>query len=1105
MSNFYEDAKTVATGWATITSAGKSTVVPDNTKKANGTNKADIIKVAPIDHATRGIYSNGGNDFIDISGNYGILWSKATVKSGSGNDSIRIYADVDGIHPATVDIDSGVGNDFVSIYGGNNGFHGGTTGLTAEQKTSVSLNLGDGDDKLFIHGLREKGIDISKAKITGGKGNDLISIYGGSSGIGGWADYGNATVSIDGGSGADTIAVNSIDNYGDVTITAGAGDVVSVGSGTADYFFDSTKKVTINGAVFTAKSKNTSAKITTASNSIMLNSSWSGTIKLKQGQKLTDNIGNVFDTPGTYSIVSGKNVTPQIVRLTKNNDTYNNTSDSKIIYALSGDDFIYNSGLDVSILAGSGNDTVYNQGYNVRIDAGTGNDSVFTDVSPSYGSANYRNATVFGGDGVDTLQVRDHQTSLNGGAGNDLISVYSGSWENNTLQGSKGNDVIYGGSSNIFVYADGDGSDTIYYAKSGDTIQIATNNGYTSKKSGNDLIIKVGSGKMTFKDGANKSFNISTAPGTKKTQQDVIKAFMHSLDETSLSGTAALDEAVKYASGGKFKTYKSLIESFVKDCKKYSGDKFLKNYCGIDLSNKDTGAITGWDAGGLVVKTAKSVVEETGELDTTFTNKNFKVNGLNIQLAPFDIWDPDNGNPFWYPTTDELQYDDLSDDTQKYIYRAFKTWWAKNALNLISESYGDNYSFSSNSSATAKILYFGFINEDVHTLAETSNWENVTKLSMAVNMRNYGSLKNGGNSDGEANTVWNGQGLGLEWFNPTYLDRTIAHEMTHAVMMANIDNFGSLPQSIKEGMAELTHGIDDERNELIKELAKDSTKLKSALNVNDTGTGNDDAYAAGYMLLRYFAKQASNVPEGVHCDSDKTKILFASNYTGTTFNAEDYFSTIKEIDGSNLKSKVKLVGNSLANTINGGTKNDTLIGGAGADKLYGNAGKDSLIGGDGNDSLWGGKGADILVGGKGNDVFVYSKGDGKDVITDYTAGQDKIKISSGSISKTTVYGKDVIFSVGTGSITVKNGKGKKITVVDSNGNTKTYSKNSSANTAELWFTADDTNFATSFAQIDSITKNGLSDYSLGNVNTATDWTALTPTDSLTSGLTFSEK
>lgn len=181
------------------------------------------------------------------------------------------------------------------------------------------------------------------------------------------------------------------------------------------------------------------------------------------------------------------------------NDTVMNGTDEK--------DNIYSSGINVQIYGNEGDDTIENRGYDVTIEAGAGNDSIWTD---SRYSSHYNSATVDGGDGDDTIKVRDHQTSLNGGAGSDVISVYSSGWENNTLQGGKGSDVIYGGGANIFVYEDGDGDDTIYYAKSNDTVQIATNSGYTSLRNGNDLLINVGSGFMTFKGAANLKLNIET-------------------------------------------------------------------------------------------------------------------------------------------------------------------------------------------------------------------------------------------------------------------------------------------------------------------------------------------------------------------------------------------------------------------------------------------------------------------------------------------------------------------------------------------------------------------------------------------------------------------
>ena len=129
----------------------------------------------------------------------------------------------------------------------------------------------------------------------------------------------------------------------------------------------------------------------------------------------------------------------------------------------------------------------------------------------------------------------------------------------------------------------------------------------------------------------------------------------------------------------------------------------------------------------------------------------------------------------------------------------------------------------------------------------------------------------------------------------------------------------------------------------------------------------------------------------------------------------------------------------------------------------------NIVGTASNNSLKGGKGNDTLTGGAGNDVFIYEGG--KDVITDYTAGQDKIKISSGKISKTTYSNKDVIFTIGDGTLTVKNGKGKNISVTDSSGS-KIYSK-----TLDLLY---DNNFISDEFALDSITEK---EFEIENIET----------------------
>ncbi len=103
-------------------------------------------------------------------------------------------------------------------------------------------------------------------------------------------------------------------------------------------------------------------------------------------------------------------------------------------------------------------------------------------------------------------------------------------------------------------------------------------------------------------------------------------------------------------------------------------------------------------------------------------------------------------------------------------------------------------------------------------------------------------------------------------------------------------------------------------------------------------------------------------------------------------------STADDFVGSKFSDKIKGKGGN--DTIVGGKKNDKLWGDGGKDKLFGDKGKDTLKGGAGKDKLFGGKGDDELTGGAGKDVFVFKKQEGKDTITDFENGKDKIDLKA---------------------------------------------------------------------------------------------------------------
>ena len=156
-------------------------------------------------------------------------------------------------------------------------------------------------------------------------------------------------------------------------------------------------------------------------------------------------------------------------------------------------------------------------------------------------------------------------------------------------------------------------------------------------------------------------------------------------------------------------------------------------------------------------------------------------------------------------------------------------------------------------------------------------------LTLIVNMHYYNAMID---NDPNGKTTTAGAG---------YLDRTLAHEFTHAVMAANIDNFSELPAYIKEGMAEVVHGIDDERKWAIKQIMDSANsadlrtmfeqgKNTTAATINVGGAGGETAYAAGYVLLRYMAHQSTGGNGAMTSGSDGDTYTFNYKLTDKAFN-----------------------------------------------------------------------------------------------------------------------------------------------------------------------------------------------------------------------------
>ena len=454
------------------------------------------------------------------------------------------------------------------------------------------------------------------------------------------------------------------------------------------------------------------------------------------------------------------------------------------------------------------------------------------------------------------------------------------------------------------------------------------------------------------------------------TAQSVIKNFMASLDSTSKQGTAALDEAVAKVS--KFSSWSELVNTMAADCESYGtdGDGFLKDCCDIILDNTDTGAISGLDAGGGSTKTADSIVPENGAW-TYPTSTSFTIQGLTVNV-------PEESN--------------LS-DSARWIVGALYTWWIDESLSLIKSSFG--YSFNE-SGTSVKELTISFYNSSDGKMAASfySNGQKSSELQLRINLNYFEGI-----DTSDPNGVAPSSSGALN-----YLDRTIAHELVHAVMSANVDWYANLPTFFKEGSAELVHGIDEKRYSTIKTLSTNATTLKSSA----TAGSGVNSYAAGYIALRYLAKQAAEGRDPSVAinpvSDDATDTLPATNDTvpATTDTVPATTDTVASssttFDGVTLKITGALDSDVWLGGVNLLTGETNPYGNAAAvvldasemtdaHFLAGNTLDNSIVAGNAGSTMWGGTaGNDTLQGGAGVDNFWYVLGCGQDAAINFATG-----------------------------------------------------------------------------------------------------------------------
>ncbi|MBR4382200.1 MAG: hypothetical protein IKP64_01455, partial [Selenomonadaceae bacterium] len=420
------------------------------------------------------------------------------------------------------------------------------------------------------------------------------------------------------------------------------------------------------------------------------------------------------------------------------------------------------------------------------------------------------------------------------------------------------------------------------------------------------------------------------------TQQDIIKKFMKSLDDAknwTASGAGgiggAINAAIKDASEGtsgdnKFKSLGALSEAFLDDLRKAPDvDTFLREKCGIIIDNEDTGSVTGFDMGGTKIKTEESIVPEVDEvirLDNEYreqqianpNQETFELDGDNVTVdANGTLSFTKKGLTVKFYDYDELiEAANSTDETTRseaenklVVINGLYTWWIEGALKLIAESYGDNYGFDDKSDAKVREIKLELEFKEADRRNAYVNY-NVLRAGLLlpqtlwINMAHFVGIDS---------SNFNGK-ISSEFSSVEYLDSDIAHELTHAVMNANIDKhapgttlLGEFPILLKDGMAELTRGIDNYRKDyIIGGIAEyknssdpDSTDFGIVMNnLLKSNYYQDDRayyqYVGGYMLMHYLAKQCADEEfSGINVRTTENQTETALMLTGQRFTANN--------------------------------------------------------------------------------------------------------------------------------------------------------------------------------------------------------------------------
>ncbi|MEN8321204.1 M10 family metallopeptidase C-terminal domain-containing protein [Acinetobacter junii] len=691
------------------------------------------------------------------------------------------------------------------------------------------------------------------------------------------------------------------------------------------------------------------------------------------------------------------------------------------------------TGKAITLTGTAANESINGFASNDTIDAGDGNDTL---------NGNAGNDSLNGGNGDDRLNGGDGNDQLDGGLGNDVLNGNAGSDSlnggggNDTLYGGDGDDLNNGGQGNDWLQS-GSGNDTYRFSKGDglDTINdySGANTIHITDASASDITLTINSNiSSDLVIGYSETDNITLkayinnyvlSDGINQTANEFLTGKTVTWVGTDLDNTFSGYVANDLMNGGNGND--TLNGNNGQDTLNGdggndtlnggNGDDILTGGIGNDLLNGNAGDDIYRFAKGDGVDTINNDFSGNNTIvftDVKSTDVRYSIEKgtLNIQYSDTDIVKVNgflagNNNNYSIQFADGVTIDraDLDDSVGvNYWIKAlvasnnadanFKYIFPTSAPDYLNSS--EKAGWSEFSQAQKDFLLNVFDRASEFSALTFTQTDNVSQLNTIAAHRNA-------SYNGSAYAYYpNGAFIGSDiFFNPGYSGDPIGswsatlypHELGHALGLKHSFE-GNVRLSTQEDNRDWTMMSYTRTGTMLQNgsfAPFDIAALQAMYGLNTTARAGNDIYTfngtegvlvwdgAGIDTIdASTATQAAtiNLTEGGWSHiGDKSEWITRPNQLTINIGTQ-----IENAIGSTFNDT--LIGNDLANRLEGGAGNDTL---------RGEWGNDTLIGGGGNDILDGGRGSDHMVGGAGDDIY-YVDGSGDTVVENQSEGNDKV-------------------------------------------------------------------------------------------------------------------